>query len=349
MSQTQKQVWTEPRCAALPADRLGPFVRLADGRLLTFGDNATFTSADEGASWSEARTIYAGKGAGRPAEGGLALKTADGVIVYVYMDMANLRWSWDEARKEAGRDARLDVWVIRSRNDGRSWTGRRRVFKGYCGALINMIQTRTGELVVPVQRLVRDPSRHAICVYVSPDAGRTWAHSNIIDLGGHGHHAGAMEPTIVELRDGRLWMLIRTNLDRFWEAYSSDRGLSWRVIGPSQIDASSAPGYMLRLASGRLALVWNRLYPAGRDSYQRRGGDCNLCEVAASWHREELSLALSADDGRTWTDPVVILRVEGGGPSYPYVFERVPGELWICTRFADRAALRIREQDFAAA
>ena len=346
MSETARQVRTEARCALLPADRLGPFVRLADGRLLTFGDNCTLTSADEGVSWSAPTTICAGKGAGRPAEGCLALRTRDGVIVYVYMDLANLRWSWDEARKEAGRDVRLDVWVIRSLDDGKSWSGRRRVFKGYCGALINMIQTRTGELVAPVQRLLRDPSRHAICVYVSSDSGRTWAHSNIIDLGGHGHHAGAMEPTIVELRDGRLWMLIRTNLDRFWEAYSTDGGLSWRVIGPSQIDASSAPGYMLRLASGRLALVWNRLYPAGCNSYPRRGGDNNLSEVAASWHREELSLAFSEDDGRTWTEPVVILRVEGGGPSYPYVFERVPGELWVCTRFADRAALRIREEQF---
>jgi len=349
MTEPRREAWTDPRCGLLPSDRLGPFVRLTDGRLLTFGANASLTSADEGASWSEPRTIYAGKGPGLPAEGGLALKTRDGVIVYVYMDRSTFRWSWDEAKREAGRDARLDVWVIRSLDDGKSWTGRRRIFKGYCGALINMIQTRTGELVAPVQRLLRDPSRHAICVYVSRDAGRTWDHSNIIDLGGHGHHAGAMEPTVVELRDGRLWMLIRTNLDRFWEAYSSDRGMSWRVIGPSQIDASSAPGYMLRLASGRLALAWNRLCPAGRDSYPRRGGDCNLCEVAASWHREELSLAFSDDDGRTWTDPVVILRVEGGGPSYPYIFERAPGELWVCTRFADKAALLIREQDFVSA
>ena len=72
---------------------------------------------------------------------------------------------------------------------------------------------------------------------------------NIIDLGGHGHHDGAMEPTMVELSDGRLWMLIRTNLDRFWSAFSSDQGLSWRVIRPSDIDTSSAPAAMARLAS----------------------------------------------------------------------------------------------------
>jgi len=66
------------------------------------------------------------------------------------------------------------------------------------------------------------------------------------------------------LKDGRLYMLLRTAWDRFWEAYSWDKGLSWRQIGPgpSTIPTSSSPGYMMRLASGRIALVWNSP-PAG--------------------------------------------------------------------------------------
>jgi len=38
----------DPRREIVPDARLGPFVRLGDGRLLTIGDNATFTSSDEG-------------------------------------------------------------------------------------------------------------------------------------------------------------------------------------------------------------------------------------------------------------------------------------------------------------
>ena len=77
-----------------------------------------------------------------------------------------------------------------------------------------------------------------------------------------------MEATVAELSNGRLLMLIRTNLDRFWEAYSDDGGRYWREIRPSQIDASSSPGYLIRLASGRLALVWNRLYPEGKKQHR---------------------------------------------------------------------------------
>jgi hypothetical protein len=200
---------------------------------------------------------------------------------------------------------------------------------------------------VPVQRLVRDPSRHAICAYVSADGGGTWRPSNIIDLGGHGHHDGALEPTLAELGDGRLWMLIRTNLGRFWESFSEDGGRSWRVLRPTAIDASSAPGFLLRLASGRLALAWNRLRPVDGSAYPTRGGDGQFSEERASWHREELSLALSEDDGQSWQEPAVVLRVRGGGPSYPYLFEPEPGRLWLATRFGDRTIMSLREADFA--
>jgi hypothetical protein len=134
-------------------------------------------------------------------------------------------------------------------------------------------------------------------------------------------------------------MLLRTNLDLFWSAYSSDNGLSWRVLHPSDLDASSAPGYLIRLASGRLALVWNRLYPQGQTSCPRRGGQ--LCEAQASWHRAELSFALSEDDGQSWGAPVVIARESGGSLSYPYLYERRPGLLWVFTHFGSKPPLRI--------
>jgi hypothetical protein len=52
-----------------------------------------------------------------------------------------------------------------------------------------------------------------------------------------------------------------------------------------------------------------------------------------SWYREELSLAFSADDGKTWSKPVVIAREKGGQVAYPYLFERRPGQLWVFTRY----------------
>ena len=348
MSRTDKRFTTDRRCTVLDHDRFGPFVKLGDGRIMTVEGNATVVSADGGSTWSAPRPMARGTGPGRPSNSGMFVRTHEGVVVFVYMDMQDMKWSWSSAKAEAAGNVSLDVWAIRSVNEGRTWTGRKRIFEGYCGALINMIQTRSGEIVAPVQRLVRDPSRHAICVYVSADDGKTWRPSNVIDLGGHGHHDGALEPTLVELDDGRLWMLIRTNWDRFWSAYSSDKGLSWRVLHPSDIDASSSPGAVLRLASGRLALAWSRLYPKGRKRYPRRGGDGQLSAEPASWHRDELSLAFSEDDGKTWSDPAVVVCIKGGGPSYPHLFEPEPGTLWITTEFSDQLAMSVRESDFVA-
>jgi len=340
-----QDVWIHPRCKPLPFRKGGPFARLGDGRLLVIEPNATRVSQDDGETWSEPRAIYDGPKPGIPTSGVL-VRTRAGVLVLVYLDLSTYKWRWDEKKREPADEVQLDVWSIRSLDGGRTWIDRQKILDGYCGALIDMIQTRTGEIVVPVQDLLRNPGRHALWVYVSTDDGKTWSRSNLIDLGGHGDHDGAMEPTLTELRDGRLWMLIRTNWDRFWQAYSEDKGRSWRTILPSSIDASSAPGYMLRLSSGRLALVWNRLYPEGKTSGPRHGGKGQRSSVPASWHRQELSLAFSGDDGKTWTRPVVIARRPKGGLAYPYLFEPRPGKLWVTTRFSHHVYLSLSEADF---
>ncbi len=134
-----------------------------------------------------------------------------------------------------------------------------------------------------------------------------------------------MEPAIVQLRDGRLWMLIRTTLGQFWSSFSSDGGRTLPVLRPSGIDASSAPGAMIRLASGRLVLAWNRMRSTQRKSYPRFGGDGQIALRPFSGHRQELSLAFSEDDGATWSPPVVVIRKQDYGISYPYLFELEPG------------------------
>ena len=334
----------DPRCKALATDRVGPFVELADGSLMTVDGNATRTSKDDGKTWSDPRKIYDGPGPGVPSGSAVMVKSRKGPIVLVYMDSSTFKFAWDKAKNEATPDVRLDVWSIRSLDEGKTWVDRQRLLDGYCGALITMIQAKSGQIVVPVQLLL-ERNRHATRCHVSNDDGKTWREGNILDLGGRGHHDGAMEATLAELSDGRIYMLIRTNLDYFWEAFSEDHGLYWRTLRPSPIDASSAPGYLIRLAGGRLALVWNRLYPEGKESARRSGGS-DLSEGKASWHRAELAFALSADDGKTWTKPAILVRQPGAGLSYPYIFERRPGELWITTRFSTKVGVSLKEAEF---
>ena len=102
---------------------------------------------------------------------------------------------------------------------------------------------------------------------------------------------------------------------------------------------------MKRLASGRLLLLWNRLYPEGETSFPLTGGDGQWSEVAVSNHRSELAVALSSDDGATWTKPVVVARVARmKWVAYPYAFEVKPGEVWVTT-MQGGARLVLREAD----
>ena len=303
-----QKTWVNPLFKVDPPVGEGPFVELKDGSLMIVRGNATGTSKDNGKTWSEPRPIYEGGKPGIPQQGTM-LKTREGAIVLVYMDESTFYWEWDDSRGEPNGEPRLDVWAIRSLDDGKTWIDRQLIFKGYCGALIDIIQTRSGHIVVPVQRYIADPARHGTCTYVSADNGKTWRRSNIIDMGGVGGHDGAFEATLVELKDGRLYMLLRTAWDRFWEAYSWDKGLSWRQIGPgpSTIPTSSSPGYMMRLASGRIALVWNSPPAGGKPRPlaevlgqlpPRKGDEYFYATSNPQMTRTEVSIAFSEDEGQ---------------------------------------------------
>ena len=319
-----------PKCTPLATDHMGPFVQLADGRILSVTRHHAIVSSDEGKTW-EKRPLFRDPARFSVRPERALCRTRDGVVLLAFLNQAELtrgKLLVDDPAELA--KWQLPVYIVRSLDDGKTWEEPRKLQDGWCGAVRHMIQTRTGRIVLACQQLAFDPGRQVTITYASDDEGKTWRRSNIIDLGGRGGEVGIFEGTLVELRDGRLWMLCRTVWGRFWEAFSADGGLSWRVIRPSRFEASSSPGMVIRLASGRLVLVWNR-FAKGRE---KRVG-----------MREELSIAFSDDDGKTWTEPVVFVGGQGKWKSYPYILERRPGELWL-TAMQGKVRHRLFEKDF---
>jgi len=345
--------WIDPRCELLPHHMSGPFVALEDGSLLTVELNQVLISVDDGASWTARNVLYEGEGPGIP-DGGESprnrsplIRTRAGTLIMVYSDMERRHWEWDEKAHEPTPESHCEIWAIRSTDGGWTWTDRQMIGDGQI-CCTGIIQRASGEVVVPCQPFLRNPARWVTYAAMTADEGVSWRRGNTVDLGGHGHHDGAIEAAIAELRDGRVLLLLRTNLDQFWAAYSDD-GRYFRELGPSGIDASAAPGFLLRLASGRLALVWNRYAYADGTVPGFWGGDEQWSERPASSQRQELSLAFSDDEARTWSEPVVIARCMGSAIAYPDVFERRPGELWVTSGWAPRPALcfKLNEADFA--
>jgi len=352
-AETPAERWIHPRCKPLECTKNGPFMQSDDGPLTVVDANVLRTSSDGGKTWSEpGEPICSGMNLGHIGHVGQPLRTRDGALVILYLDFDGYNFSWDNEKGEPKPECKLELWAIRSLDGGKTWIDKQQLLPGYNADFMGFIQTSKGALVATVEHLEPALRRWVAYSFYSEDDGKTWVRSNMIDLGGHGHHDGATEPMVVELKDGRLMMLIRTTLDRFWKAYSEDGGRHWRVLQPSNIDASSAPGWLARLASGRLALVWNRLNPEGGERPKRNGGQA--ADHLVSWYREELSIAFSEDEGETWTTPVVVAREPGGQLSYPYLLERTPGELWVFTRYtyhtggkpAPPLAVSLQEADF---
>ena len=353
----ERDPWLHPLCRPLDLDRKGPLLALTDGSLLVADAQGLAVSLDDGKTWSATMPAAHGQDPTEPASCAL-LETAPGNLVMVFLEIASpaKKFNWNAETGEPGEGCRLELQAIRSLDGGQTWSDRQCLLDGYNANFFGFIRTRRGRLVAVAEHLIANPGRWVVCSLISDDEGKSWQRSNLIDLGGHGHHDGAIEPTVVELSDGRLMMLIRTNLGFFWKAFSEDEGRYWRTLMPSQLDASSSPGQLLRLQSGRLILVWNRRNP--EDLVWPLTPLEQHAEVAASWHREELSIAFSENDGRSWSRPLVIARQRGGQLSYPQALERRAGELWVIAGFASRkwfneepvrCGLKLREAELVAA
>ncbi len=300
-------------------------------------------SRDGGRSW-ENTAPFDPEGKMQPSDSGAFLRTRKGTLIAAFSNRAErANWNWD-ARTHDSPGASIPTYVVRSMDGGKSWQDLQRLHTPWTGANRDMIETRDGRVVFTSMQMRHNPGRHTVLTYASDDEGESWQASNIIDLGGVGNHGGVTEATLVELKDGRLLKYIRTNWGQFWLAISTDGGRYWHPYGPAGIDASSAPGALLRLESGRIALVWNRFYPEGQTEVELRGGDGNWSATPTSNYRHELSISFSSDECESWSAPAVIARNPEGEVSYPYLFEPSSGELWITAhRFGLR--MRIREQD----
>ncbi len=322
----------------------GSYVRAADGAIVTVQDAYCYRSEDEGRTWAQIEIPeFQTKGL-KPRPENVIVRTKEGTLIFIFLDANSQQWTWDKEHNRLEGEAVLNTWAARSEDNGKTWQDLQLIQEGYNGAVRDAIVTREGAIVAALQQFLPDKHRHATVPVISTDDGLTWQTSAVLDIEGRGHHDGAFESTLTELSNGRLWLLMRTTRDCFWQSYSANGGRTWTEPTPTRIDASSAPGMLQRLDSGRLALVWNRVLPEGQTSVRRIGGQYS--ELEASWQRQEISLAFSDNDGESWTEPVIIAR--GKALAYPTLFEPRPGILWVIVPKAPLYA-ELQEADFVQA
>ena len=324
----------------------GPFIYTSAHDILTIEDSVSLISSDGGKTWVS-HPMFSNPDHYQVSKERALINTRSGVIILAFINMKELaNWNW-QADISDSPGAIAPTYTVRSLDGGKTWEKPQKLHNEWTGAIRNMIQTRSGNIIFTSMMMRHHPGHHTVLTYMSRNDGDSWERSNIIDMGGIGHHSGVTEGTIEQLKDGRIWLLMRTNWGSFWEAISNNEGLLWENIRPTSIAASSAPGILKRLQSGRLMLIWNRRFPEGEDNFPMTGGDRQWSEVATSNHRQEMSISFSEDEGKSWTNPVVLAKVKDrkNQISYPYVFEIEPGKIWLTTMYGE-LRIQFKEEDF---
>jgi len=99
---------------------------------------------------------------------------------------------------------------------------------------------------------------------------------------------GGIEPHLAVLKDGSVWMLVRTKNGRLYESRSTDNGLTWPQLTKTRFISSDSPAQTQRLDDGRLLLLLNMC---------QKWDDLKSYAIGG---REVLHAAISDDEGKTW-------------------------------------------------
>ena len=287
-------------------------------------------SADGGLTWGEPRIAF--QLPGRAYYAIAVLEAHDGALHAVYHILGD---------GPGGYRGRLyEVWHTRRAPGAAAWSEPRRVVPGYVGSINGFIQlAKSDRLVLAVARAVPKRERPPVqgpdygwndtFVYFSDDAGATWQQSpdplSLALATANVTRYGAIEPALLELRDGRIWMLVRDRGGRLWQSYSSNGGERWAVLERSPFISSDSPADLFRLRSGKIILLTN----AGQNWSNPRS--------YAMGGREVLHAAISADEGKSWRGFREILHEipSAGrgdrGTSYASVAENADGKLVVVT------------------
>ncbi|QDT47380.1 BNR/Asp-box repeat protein [Symmachiella dynata] len=288
-------------------------------------------STDGGETWSQphAEFPFTKSGAGIP----VTLVDRDGEL------HAILTVRRGDGRKPTV-DYFIDIWHCRTSKKRTEWSEPQRIFAGYVGSLNGITQLPSGRIVLPHQYWV--PGRkstpptgsHIVTTTYTDDGGKTWTQSPAeltapCEANYIGSNYGACEPCMLPLKDGRAWMLMRSQTGYMYQSFSPD-GADWTPAVASPFIASNSPASLLRLTDGRIVVFWNNCENPSR---------VDGAPIYTS--RDALHVAISEDEGQTWQgfrevvrDP---LRNESPpkqgdrGTAYPYSAETPEGDIILAT------------------
>lgn len=153
------------------------------------------------------------------------------------------------------------------------------------------LQIKNGDILLPAH----DERDWSSLFFIAEEGGPIWTTGQRFDCGG-GFHWGNIEPTVIQRADESLLCYMRAGgptTKRIWRSESFDKGRTWTEPATVSLPNPDSAIDLLRLKNGHVVLAFNNSTTA----------------------RTPLTLALSIDDGDSWTS---FRNVESGEGSFSY-------------------------------
>ncbi|NQU50981.1 MAG: exo-alpha-sialidase [Bacteroidetes bacterium] len=245
-----------------------------------FSDEVYFkTTINEGRTWTEPQ-VLGNTGPGKQCFATISPVSGEVIVFFIHSEKGK-KGNYRFVRSENGRTD----WTYNHHFDSVRFGG-----MGYGNCL--WIDMSNGNKRVLCG--VHGNNEGAGCYY-SDDDGRTWSPSNrskVPNLIPNIWQTGSVEPTFIQLKDGRIWMLMRNSNDHLWESFSEDKGATWSEAVSTQFKCGPNSWVTTkRLSTGEILLVWNNAMSMHPSVTQDKWSFTN---------RDVIHLAISPDEGKTW-------------------------------------------------
>jgi sialidase-1 len=217
------------------------------------------TSDDGGRTWGEKYTLIDNNGGCNVMEVNfMRLKNGDIALFYLQ-------------KNTEATDCR--VMMRTSSDEGKTWINEKQMSEeGKYTGLTNgrSIRLKSGRILLEAWY-----GGSVYCLF-SDDECQTWRNSQFITV-----KDDCWENACIELKDGKVMMLMRTGLGSQYKSISEDGGETWSQPVPTDLKGTAAPVSISRVpGKGDILAIWNN----------NLGGKS----------RNPLTAALSKDEGQTW-------------------------------------------------
>jgi predicted neuraminidase len=259
-------------------------------------DVGIWLSPLENGKWKPPREVATGRqadGSREPCWNPVLFQPKDGPLLLFYKVGPSPRRWWG--------------MMMSSEDQGMTWHAPQRLPEGILGPIKNKpVELSNGTILCPSST---EDKGWRVHFERTQDLGKTWQATEPVN---DGKEFGAIQPTILFQRDGKLLALGRTRQGRIFQLRSADNGMTWDKMKATTLPNPNSGIDAVTLQDGRQLLVYNHT-TKGRSPLN----------VAVSRDGEQWEAALALEDSPGEFSYPAVIQARDGRVHISYTWKRV--------------------------